>query len=249
MAEDIRIVETESIVLENPIAIEGLPDVGLVGVIAATHLVEELKLKEVAHIESRLFPPVMVLHKGVLSDPVKIFGDRRLLIVTSEVAIPPQSIYMLTSTLAEWFKEKSVQLSVSISGFPVQNRIEIDHPSTYGIGNSPKAVEVLREGGVEVMEEGFAAGIYALLLKECAKRGITSIALLTQSFLNYPDPGAAASAITSLNRLLKMNVNVQPLTEKADEIRLKARDLMKQAQTSITGMQKMSEQQIPLMYR
>lgn len=99
------------------------------------------------------------------------------------------------------------------------------------------------------MEEGFVAGIYALLLEECTERKIPAVALLAQAFLSYPDPGAAASALLTLGKILKVKFNVQPLHEKGDEIRLKARDLMKQAQGVISGMQKGSEQEIPLMYR
>ncbi|MCP8304359.1 MAG: proteasome assembly chaperone family protein [archaeon] len=248
MLKKIEIVEREGIKIDEPTVIEGFPDVGLVGVIASSYLVDKLELVEVAHIESALFPPVMVLHKGILTEPVRMFSNGKIIVVTSEIAIPPKAIYDLADVLSDWFKEKKAKLVVSLSGIPVQNRMEIDTPSVYGVGNSEKWMNIFKKNDIEVMEEGFMAGIYALLLKGCLKRGIPAIAFLSQSFLNYPDPGAAASAILSLNKILKLDVDVKPLLEKADEIRVKARDLMKQAQGTMGAVRKPLEREIPIMY-
>jgi len=249
MVKEIKIMERSGINIVEPTIIEGFPDVGLVGSIASSYLVDALKLVEIAHIESEVFPPVMVLHKGVLTEPVRIFGNRDILVVTSEIAIPPKSIYVLADTLSDWFKNKKAKLVVSLSGIPVQNRTEIDSPLVYGIGNSSKWIKIFRENEIEVMEEGFIAGIYALLLKWCSKRDVPAITLLAQSFLNYPDPGAAASTILSLNKILKIDVDVKPLLEKADEVKVKARDLMKQAQGTMGALGKPLETEIPIMYR
>jgi len=248
MPKEIKIVEKEGIKIDSPIVIEGFPDVGLVGTIASSHLIDQLGLNEIAYIESSIFPPVMVLHKGILTEPVRIFGDKNIILVTSEIAIPPNAIYDLANILSNWFKEKRAKLVISLAGIPVQNRMEIDTPIVFGVGNSEDALSILKKNEIENMEEGFIAGIYALLLKECSRRNIPAIAILAQSFLNYPDPGAAASAISSLNKILKINVDVKPLLDRADEIRIKARDLMKQTQGSMGAMRKPLETEIPMMY-
>ncbi|MCP8308520.1 MAG: proteasome assembly chaperone family protein [archaeon] len=248
MPKEIKIVEKEGIKIDSPIIIEGFPDIGLVGTIASLHLIDQLGLNEMAYIESSIFPPVMVLHKGILTEPVRIFGDKNILLVTSEIAIPPNAIYDLADTLSNWFKEKRAKLVISLTGIPVQERMEIDTPMVFGVGNSEDALSILKKNDIETMEEGFIAGIYALLLKDCLRRNIPAIAILAQSFLNYPDPGAAASAISSLNKILKIDVDVKPLLERADEIRVKARDLMKQTQGSMGAMRKPLETEIPMMY-
>jgi uncharacterized protein len=247
---EVRVVELEGIELKVERVVEGLPDVGLVGTIATAHLVESLNLVEVGYVESELFPPVMVLHQGVLANPVRIFSDNRgLVAITSEIAIPPTAVYPLAKAFAEWFERKGVELVVSLGGFPVRNRLEILEPKVYGVANGGRALEILREKGVEVMEEGFVAGTYALIMKECMKRRIPAMGLLAQSFLQYPDPGAAAYVLKALNRLMGLKVDVSPLLERADEIRVKARDLMKQAQASMAVLNKRAEQEIPVMYR
>jgi len=248
MPKEIKIVEKEGIKVDSPVVIEGFPDVGLVGTIAASHIVDQLGLNEIAYIESSVFPPVMVLHKGILTEPARIFGNEKILLVTSEIAIPPYVIYDLAKALADWFKKKGAKLVISLTGIPVQERMEIENPMVFGVGNGDDALSIIKRNNIETMEEGFIAGIYALLLKECLKRNIPAIAILAQSFLNYPDPGAAASAISSLNKILNMNIDVKPLLERADEIRVKARDLMRQTQGAMGAMKKPLETEIPLMY-
>jgi uncharacterized protein len=249
MSEEMKIIEKDGVKFSNPVVVEGLPDIGLVGAIAVTHIVESLGLEEVAHFESHLFPPIMVMHKGVLTDPVRILGNEKLLVVTSEIAIPPIVIYPLASALVDWLSAKGARLVVSLTGFPEQNRLEIDKPLVFGIGNLEQSLNLLKEKGVEVMSEGFIAGIYALIMKYCMLKKIPAITLMAQSFPNYPDPGAAASVLQVVNTILGLNVSVDSLLEKADEIKIKARDLMRQTRSALERVGKVSEQQIPLMYR
>jgi len=249
MSEEMKIIEKDGVKFNNPVVVEGLPDIGLVGTIAATHMVEALGLDEVAHFESTLFPPIMVMHKGVLTDPVRILGNEKLLVVTSEIAIPPLAIYPLASVLVDWLSAKGARLVVSLTGFPEQNRLDIDKPLVFGVGNMEQSMNLLREKGVEVMSEGFIAGIYALIMKYCMVKKIPAITLMAQAFPNYPDPGAAASVLQVLNKMLGLNISVDSLLEKADEIKIKGRDLMRQTRSTLERVRKMSEQEIPLMYR
>ncbi|HID19656.1 MAG TPA: hypothetical protein EYP28_01765, partial [Methanophagales archaeon] len=80
-------------------------------------------------------------------------------------------------------------------------------------------------------------------------RDLNAISLLAQCFPVYPDPGAAASAIESLEKFLKFGIDVGELLEKGEEIKLKARDLMRQTALSAPEMQKGVEQDMPIMYR
>jgi len=249
MEEVVRIVEEGGVVHKNPIVIEGLPDVGLVGTIAASYIVEKEDYKEIGHIESDLFPPVMVVHEGKLKNPVRIYGNEDVVIVLSEVAIPSSAVYPLTCALADWVKKIGAKLVIPITGLPVGNRIDISKPEVFAVGNSEEAVKELKNKQMELLEEGFIAGPYALMLRECGKRKMDAISLLAQCFPVYPDPGAAASAIVSLEKFLKLGIDVKELLERGEEIKLKARDLMRQTALSAPEMEKGVEQDMPIMYR
>ena len=256
MEEVVRIVvEEEGVEYTNPIVIEGLPDVGLVGTIAASYIVEKLGFKEIGHIESDLFPPVMVIHNGNLKDPFRIYcdGGRRFqtVVILSEVAVPPKAVYPLTTALAEWFSKITVKDQViSIKGLPVKNRMDIENPEVFGIGTNEGAVAELKAKQMDLLEEGFIAGTYAMMLRECSKHKISAISLLAQCYPVYPDPGAAASAIEAIMKFIpSLVVDVGELLENAEEIKLKARDLMQQTALSASEMQKGMEQDMPIMYQ
>ncbi len=247
--DTVRIMEEEGVTHKNPIVIEGLPDVGLVGTIAASYIVEKMKYREIGYLESDLFPPVMVIHGGKLKSPFCLYGNEEVVVVSSEIAIPPNAVYPLTRALADWFSSINASLVISVTGLPVKNRIDISKPEVFAVGNSEEAVNRLKEKQVELMEEGFIAGTYAVMLRECHKRDLCAISLLAQCFPVYPDPGAAASAIGSLDKFLQLDIDVGELLEKEEEIKLKARDLMRQTALSASEMQKSAEQDMPIMYR
>ena len=54
--DETTIVEIEKVKMKNPILIEGLPGIGLVGKIAADHMIDELGAKQVAQLISPHFP-------------------------------------------------------------------------------------------------------------------------------------------------------------------------------------------------
>lgn len=249
MEELVKIVDDVEFKANAPIAVDGLPDVGLVGTLAAFHIVEQLGLKQVAHFESDLFPPVMVLHKGVLLDPVRIYGDENLIVFTSEIPLPANTIHPVTRLLSKWYKEKDAHLGVSLSGIPTKNREKIDFPKIFGVSNNSEATSIMNKQKIEVMNEGFVAGVYALVLSELKKMEVPSIALLSQAFLKYPDPSAAASVIDVFNKIAGTNIDTKNLLLQGDEIKVNARDLMNQTQGNMGKMQKTVEQTIPIMYR
>jgi len=137
---------------------------------------------------------------------------------------------------------------VTLSGVAVQNRLEIENPAVYGVGAWPETREFLTKSGVNLLEEGFMVGMHASIMKEALKAKVPSLILLAQSHSQYPDPGAAASIVTSLNRLLNLNVDVKGLLEQAEEIRLRMRELMQRTSKSMRGMEKAQEQELPAMY-
>lgn len=248
---EVYIKEYGKIELRNPVFIEGLPDVGLVGVISSAFLVDQLKLRPYGHVESDLLPPVMVLHNAELMHPVRLYAseDGGFVVLTSEIAVPPALQMPLAYAIVDWAIRNRVSRTISMNGYPVPNRLDIEKPAIYGVGNSGSALEYLKKYGVEIIEEGFIAGFYALLLREAAKYRIDGIALLGQSFPKYPDPGAAAGVVSKLSEMLGVKVDVKPLLDKGDEIKLSMKDLMKQTEESMGQSHKALEEYLPAMYR
>jgi len=226
--------------------VHGMPDVGLVGVIAASHLITEYKMAETAYMDSELLPPVAVLHEGLPYAPIRVFGDGDLVITISEMAIPADNIQLLMRTLLDWGQTKNPKLTISLSGMPVQNRQDIDIPKVFGVASNAALLKVLEDKGIEVLHEGYLVGPQALILRYCAEKNLPAIALLAQSFFNYPDPEAAAAALNEFANVTGKKINVTALLEKGEEIRLRARDVMKRTQQEMSKMKKGQEYDMPL---
>lgn len=222
--ENLIITELENIP-PNLIAVEGFPDVGLVGTIAAAFLIDQLKMRPAAFIRTELLPPVQSVKMGVAIPPAKIFISDKFLVMTSDIPVPPSAVYDFSLPLVEWLTQKRISLLVSINGFPYENRLEITEPKTLAIANSPEYADALQKAGVELLEDGVLAGISAVMLSELARNGVNAVALVAQAFPNYPDPGAAASALKVFSKVTGFNIDTKPLLEKANELRLNLLEL------------------------
>ncbi len=245
MSIDVKIVE-ETVVPSGATLIFGFPDVGLVGLIAGSHLVDELGLKEVAYVDSTLLPPLVVLHEGLPHSSMRIFAGQDILLAISEVPIPADMIYPIMDALIDWGKAKNTKMMISLGGIPIQDRQDATELKSFAAASSPEALKMAKESGVEVLMEGYMVGPQAVVLQRASKYGSPALALLAQCFYNYPDPEAAAEVLKSLTRVTSVKVDVAKLLEKGEEIRLRARDVMKRTQQEMSKMKKGQEYEIPM---
>ena len=241
-----RIIETAP-VPNGAVMINGLPDVGLVGLLAASHIISSLNLEEAGSIESDLLPPMIVLHGGLPKSPVRIFASGSLVVMISETAIPVSLLRPLAEGVVEWARSKGTKLMLSLGGMAVANRQDIDSPRVFA-AFSEKALESRLNGAAEVLEEGYIVGAYGLLLRKCAEFSVPAITLLTQSYYNYPDPVAAAAALTTVNKILGLKVDVSELLKRGEELRLRSKDMMHRTQEEMLRMNKAHEYDLPPLY-
>ena len=244
--EVFRLVESGTIP-KNPTLINGLPDVGLVGLLAASHIISSLGLEEVGSLESELLPPMIVLHGGLPKSPVRIFANDSLVVLISETAIPTSLLRPLASFLVDWARSKGSRLVLSVGGMAVANRQDIDMPKVFA-AISQKQLEAKLNGAAEILEEGYIVGVYGLLLRKCAEASVPAIALLTQAYYNYPDPEAAAAALTAVNKILGLNIETSELLKRGEEIRLRSKDMMHRTQEEMLKMNKSHEYDLPPLY-
>jgi len=245
LSEEVKIMETKD-VPHGAVMLFGFPDVGLVGVIAASHLISELNLTEVAYVDSRLLPPLIVLHEGLPHSSIRIFGNHNILLAVSETAISADTIYPIMHTLVDWGRDKNVKMMISMSGIPVQDRQDIEEIKVFAAASSRDTLKMVQDKGIEVLKEGYMVGPQAITMQYCASKGVPAITLLAQCFFKYPDPEAAAEVLRKLTKITGIKMDVSKLLDKGEEIRLRARDVMKRTQQELTKMKKTQEYDIPL---
>jgi uncharacterized protein len=242
---EIKIIEKTQIP-SGALMLFGFPDVGLVGVIAASHLIEELNLEEVAYLDSSLLPPIIVLHEGVPHSTIRIFGNAKILLAVSETPISANIIYQVMDALLDWAKSKKVKMMVSLSGIPIEERQDATELKVFAAASSPDVLKTIQSKNMEALLEGYMVGPQAIMLMRCSQSGLPAVTLMGQCFLNYPDPEAATEVLKSLNTLTGIKVNTAKLLEKGEEIRLKARDVMQRTQEEMSKTKKSQEYDLPV---
>jgi uncharacterized protein len=245
--EAVNIVETTPID-ECRYFLIGVPDVGLAGSIALSYVIQEKEMNEVGYLESDAFPPVLVVHDGEPRSPFRLYRKDDVIAMISEIPIELKLLPKIARSIVDWAKSKGVELLITLSGIAVQNRLDIEIPKVYCIASSPSVKNISKSLEIDVFEEGFITGLHAIVMKESLKKNVPNMILLVQSHLQYPDPGAAASLITSFSKLLDWEMDIKNLLTQEEEIRLQLRELMQRTQQQMLMTQKGREQEIPHMY-
>jgi uncharacterized protein len=219
--------------LNRPKVIVGVPEAGLVGTIASSYLVEQLKLDERGYIDSDFMPPVMVVHDSGARYPMHIFGKDNLVVVISEVPLAGKLSLEVAKEVAAWAKSIKAELVVGVTGAPSRAREEVQgegKSTVVGVGNDETSLQALKTSGALPFQDGVITGFYASLLKYLMKERQSGAVLLAESLGQFPDPGASVSIIEALNALLSLKVDSKPLVKEAEGIRLRTRELMQQTQ-------------------
>ena len=245
MSAEVKIIEKKDIP-HDAVMLFGFPDVGLVGVIAASHLISELNLTEVAYMDSSLLPPLIVLHEGLPHSSIRVFGNHNIILAVSETAISADVIYPIMHSLIDWGRSKKAQMLISLSGIPIQDRQDIEELKVFAAASSKEVLKMIQDKGIDILKEGYMVGPQAITMQYCASKGVPAITLLAQCFFNYPDPKAAAEVLNKLAIVTGIKVDVSNLLEKGEEIRLRARDVMRRTQQELSRMKKTQEYDIPL---
>lgn len=247
MKSDVRIIEKEK-PKEETTTILAFPDVGLVGLISVKHMIKELEMDEIGHIASSEFPPVTVIHDYRPSHPIRIYGNENLSLITSEIPIGSDLINPLTESLANWVEEIKSEKTLILGGLPHQNRTEIEKPEIHGVPTNENLENLLEEKNYHILQEGFITGINGVILLKLWEKQLPGMYLMSEAHRNYPDPGAAASLLEAINDLEGLKIDVAELQKQEEEIKVAARDLMRQTQKTMQNTAKSQEEEMPIMY-
>ncbi len=196
---------------------------GLVGIIAARHLVDELGMKYVGSVSGEGIPPVASVRKGVALPPVRLYvhREKKVLCVLSDVSIPDVLADDIAKALVSFAKEKGIARIVSIAGIIVQGESE----GVYAVGATERDVHEAARWGLQPVEKGMTTGISAALLVRAAEAGVPAMLILGQLHTKE-DFRAAADVIRKLDEMLGLNVDVGGLLERAEAIEREVSEIM-----------------------
>jgi uncharacterized protein len=197
---------------ENGAVLLGFPGSGLVGTIALQYMVDQLGFEQVGSMTSRYFPPLAMMNKGIINDPVRIYQKNDIAAVVADIPIHPTICYEISSSIIEWFSHTKPREVLTIAGI-ITNEPE---KRVFGVATTTEALLRIQEHTL-LLPIGSISGIASSILTECRIRGIPAYGLLGET-VNAPDPRASAATIVVLNKLYNLGLDTQPLIEQAVEI-------------------------------
>ncbi|MCX8175376.1 MAG: proteasome assembly chaperone family protein [Candidatus Micrarchaeota archaeon] len=229
------IVELEKVRLKNPILIEGLPGIGLVGKIAADHLIAELKAKKIAELYSPHFPHQVLMQKNGVMRMIKnrfyaVRGKKQdLLVLVGDVqAVTSEGQYEITGKILDYAQKKGAKFIITLGGYGT-GKVQ-EKPRVFGIASHKELVEPHKKYGIIFGEsKGSIIGAAGLLLGLGKIRNMRGICLMGETHGSFVDPRSAQQVLEVLCRMLEIKVDVRKLDARAKESEQFAKKIEKEA--------------------
>lgn len=225
----------------------GLPDTGLVSLISSRHIIDALGLEEVGEVVSPAIDHISVVYEGVPKSPVRIYAGNNLAIVYMDIPLSPELQIALAASTVDYARLRGFDKILALTGLPAPNRLDLEELRTYYVSPSRKMAELAEAQGVQRLRQGILIGGFATMLKETARKKVESLVLLTESYIDFPDPEAAARGLQYLSKIVNLSLDVSKLLEEAELIKLRTRELMRQTRGIMSQMKKEMEAS-PIIY-
>lgn len=222
------IKETQKTELKDPILIEGLPGMGMVGRIAVRFLIKQLDAKRFAELYSPHFPYyVLVNKKGSVrllraefffwknpsgkNDLVFLIGDSQAQTIEGQ--------YEVTDKILEFAEKLKAKTIVTIGGYRKETE---EAPKVVAVSNRPELLKRALQGKAIVSPPGNPiVGTAGLLLGLAKFKKINAMCLLGETHGYMADPVSAKSVLEVLQRMLGLEINLSEIDaqiEKSKEI-------------------------------
>jgi len=234
------IKEHVKVELDNPILIEGLPGLGLVGRIATRYLIKRLKAERCAYLYSPHFPYfVLVGRKGSVRLLRGTFyfwknkkGKNDLMFFTGDSqAQTIEGQYEISSSILNFAKQYNVNTIVTLGGYRMEAE---DKPKVIAAATNLKLLNKALQSGAIVSPTGSpVVGTAGLILGLAHFKKIDALCLLSETRGYLPDPKAAKSVLEVLQALLNIDADLAGLDEEISK-----------AEKMVTRLQKIEEKRV-----
>ncbi|MDR2202971.1 MAG: PAC2 family protein [Nitrososphaerota archaeon] len=215
------IKELQQIHPVNPVLIEGLPGLGLVGKIAMRYLIKQLKAQKIAYLYSPHFPYFVIVNKkgnvrllrGTFyfwKNPQEDAND--LILFTGDSQSQTiEGQYEIADCLLEYAEKNHVHTLVTIGGYRMETN---DKPKVFVAATSKATIEKSVAAGASLSVSGSPiVGTAGLILGLSRFKKIDALCLLGETRGYIPDPLSAKSVLEILKNTFNFDVDLAGLTD------------------------------------
>lgn len=213
---------------KNPIVIEGFPGFGLIGSIVTEFLINHLSCEKLDNHFFDELPANIAIHDGKLVEPIGIYYNERFNIVIIHSLVSPQGLeWKAADFIIGICKKINAKELISIEG--VASGAE-SKQRTFFFSTDKIRTEELKNKGIEQLNEGIILGVTSALM---LKNSLTTTCIFGEAESGMPDNNAAANIISTLDKILGLDVDPKPLKETAKIFEAKFKEIMEQMNTAI----------------
>jgi len=220
----------------NPILIEGLPGLGLVGKIALRYLIKQLKAKKIAYLYSPHFPYFVLVNKkgnvrllrGVFYYYQNPKGNDIILFTGDSQSQTIEGQYEIADRMLDFAEKHNVKTIATIGGYRMEPK---EKPRVFIAATSQDILKKALQAGATLSTSGSPiVGTAGLILGMARFKKIEALCLLGETRGYLPDPLAAKSVLEVLKSAFNFDLDLTGLNEE-----------IARAETMVSQLQKIEE--------
>jgi len=203
--------------LKKPIIIIGFPGTGLVGSVAAAHMIDSLDLKFGGYVTSNEFAPLAAIHDYVPMPAARIHFSVKdnIIVIISEMTIPVSASKELAEKILEFANSMKAVSVVSLGGISLKE----GGTDVYAVSSdAPVIKDVVKRRIAKPIREGATTGVTGVLLTKGTLTKYPVTTLLAEASEELLDPRAASNVLKALSKFIGISINTSRLDKEAKEL-------------------------------
>jgi len=220
----------------NPVLIEGLPGLGLVGKIALRYMIKQLKAKKIAYLYSPHFPYFVLVNKkgnvrllrGVFYYYENPNGNDLILFTGDSQSQTIEGQYEIADKILAFSEKHNIKTVATIGGYRIEPK---EKPKVFIAATSQEILDKALHAGAILSTSGSPiVGTAGLILGLAKFRKIEALCLLGETRGYLPDPLSAKSVLEVLKSTFNFDLDLTGLNEE-----------IARAETMVTRLQQIEE--------
>ncbi|MGO8806274.1 MAG: PAC2 family protein [Candidatus Bathyarchaeia archaeon] len=203
----------------NPILIEGLPGLGLVGKIALRYMIKQLRPQKVAYLYSPHFPYFVLVNKkgnvrllrGVFYYYKNPNGNDLILFTGDSQSQTIEGQYEIADQILNFSEKHNVKTIATIGGYRME---PTEKPKVFIAATSQEILDKAINAGATLSTSGSPiVGTAGLILGLAKFKKIDALCLLGETRGYLPDPLSAKSVLEVLKSTFNFDLDLKGLDE------------------------------------
>ncbi len=220
--------------LKKPTVIVGLPGTGLVGSVAASQIVDALRMDFGGYISSPDFAPLAAIHdyKPMPAARIHFSVKNNLVVIISEMTIPISSSTDLANKIYQFSRTIDASSIISLGGISLRE----EKGEVYLVSSDSKTVkDATKKKLAKPIKEGATTGVTGILLTKGTLERFPISTILAESSEEYLDPEAAARVLKVLSKMTGLRISTTRLDKEAVQLSKDLRESVRKAKISKKG--------------